>query len=114
MADHVFVPRQKTIALHFKFFFFELHHEGRSQVDEVGITDVGKQRIRKTFGIFFEQFLKIRFPEKVDEFGKRFLCFLAMIAELEMVSMEKLYVLHILKIVNQFTRSPVYTFACFS
>ena len=97
MADHVLVPRQKAVAPHFKFLFFQLHHERCAQVDQVGVSHIGKKSVGKALGVLFEQGVKIGFPEKIDELRKRFFCLLPVVPELKMIPVKKFDVLHGLK-----------------
>ena len=106
MANHSLVPWQKTIPLHLVFFFFQLHDERGAEVNQIGVTNIWKKRIGKAIRVFFEKRSKIRFPKKVNEFGKRLLCFLTVIPEFEMVLMKKFNVLHEIKLTvysSQFT-----------
>jgi hypothetical protein len=47
-----------------------LHNEGRAEVNQISVTDVWKQGIGKAIRVLFKERSKIRFPEKVNEFGK--------------------------------------------
>ena len=98
MTDHILMAGKKTVGLHFKGFFFELHHKWRPQVDQISITNVWEKRIGKALRIFSIEFFKISLPEKIDELRKRFPWLSAMIPELKMVFMKKFYVLHAIKL----------------
>ena len=98
MADHVLVPGKKSIGLHLEAFIFQLHDERSAQVYQISVSYVWEKCIRKTFGIALIEFIKICFPEKINELGKRRFCFPAVIAVFEMISMKKFYMLHLLKL----------------
>ena len=101
MADHGLVPRQKAVGLDVVFLVFQLHYARRAKVDQVRITNVGKKRIGKAIGMLNKEFVKIRFPEKINELRKRSFCFAPAVTMLEMIFMKKLYVLHALKVSNR-------------
>src|SRR5215203_2933912 len=88
------MPRQESIAFHFKAFVVQLHNKGRSQVNEESIADVGKKRIRKAFGIGVPKRVEVRFPEKINEMRKRRRRRYSVVAVLKMFLMKEFYVLH--------------------
>ena len=98
MANHVFVAGQKTVVLYFKPFLFQLHHERRAQVNEIGIANIGKQGIGKALWVLLKQGFKIGFPKKINELRKTLLRLFAVVPKLKMIAMEKLYVLHGFKV----------------
>ena len=98
VANHVFMTGKKAIRLHFKRFLTQLHDEGGAQVDQVGITYVGKKSIGKSFRILGIERIKIGFPEKINELGKGFFGLPAMVAEIEMIPMKEFYMLHLVLI----------------
>src|SRR5690348_11623422 len=100
MADHAFVPRQKTIRTHFERFLSKLHNEGRAQVDQVSVANVWKKGIGKTFRILLVKWIKIRLPEKIYEVGKRALRTPAVIAVFKMIPVKKFHMLHRINVIT--------------
>lgn len=70
MADHGLVPRQKAVIFDIIFVVFQLHYARRSKVDQIRVTDVGKQRIGKAIRVLNKEFVKIRLPKKINELRK--------------------------------------------
>ena len=95
MTNHVLMAGKKTIRLHLKGFLTQLHDEGRAQVDQVSIANVGEKSIGKTFGILRIERIKIGFPEKINELGNGFFGLPPMITEIEMIPMKEFYMLHL-------------------
>ena len=83
------ITRQEPIRAHSLLLLFYLHGEGSAQVNQVSVTQVWKLRIRKSFRVFLPQRFKPRFPEKIDQRGKRRGRRYAMIVVFKMVVMEE-------------------------
>ena len=87
------VAGQKSIGLHIELLISYLHHKGRTQVNEVGIPDIGEQCIRKTMGVLLQQLIKTGLPEKVDEAFQSGQGFYPVVIIFKMINMKKLDVL---------------------
>ena len=85
---------QKTIGFHFIVPVFQLHNERRAQVDEIGITYIGKKRIRKPIRVFGPELIEIGFPEEINEMRKRSRGRYPVVLSFEVVFMEEFYMLH--------------------
>lgn len=101
MADHVFKTWQKTIRLDLVPGFFQLHNKGGSQVNQVGITNIGEKRIGKALWVLGPQGIKVGFPEIVNKGPQGFFCLAAVIPVLKMINMEEFYVLHSIGVYNR-------------
>jgi hypothetical protein len=62
-----FIAWQKTIDLHVEFFIAYLHDERCTKIDQVSVSNIGKQRIRKTFRVLLQQLIKLCLPKKINK-----------------------------------------------
>ena len=85
---------QKAIGFHFITAVFQLHSERRTQVDQIGIANVGEKRIGKSFGVFGPELIEISFPEKINKMREGSRRWYPMVMLFEMVFMEEFYMLH--------------------
>ena len=91
---NIIQPRQKAIALHFRFILLHLHHKGGAQVYEVSITDIGKQHITETLRVFFPEMIKVGLPEKINKQRKPARWIMPVIIFFEMILVKKFNMLH--------------------
>jgi hypothetical protein len=101
VAFNSLVPRQKAIISHVDFLVIQPHNEGCTEVNDIRITDVRKQGVRKTGGIFIPQLVKIGFPEKIYERRQGRCGGRTMIIVLEMIGMKEFNVPHTSKLTKQ-------------
>lgn len=85
------VAGQKAISFHSVPLISHLHYIRSAQVDKVGITYIGKLRIRKTTVILFPEMLKTGFPEKLHQVGQPFRRRNTVVMLVKMVNMDKFY-----------------------
>ena len=62
-----FIAGQKAIGFHVEFFLSYLHDKRRTQVDEVSVANIRKQRIRKTIWVLLQQLIKFCLPKKINK-----------------------------------------------
>ena len=83
------VTRQKAVSFHGIPLVGYLHYIGIAQVDEVGITHIGKLSIRKTTRILLPEVFKTGFPEKLYQVSQPLRRRNPMIMLVKMVNMDK-------------------------
>ncbi len=61
------ISRQEAIGLHGKLFFIYLHHEWSTEIENIGIADIGKLGIGESLRKLVPQLSKFCFPEEINE-----------------------------------------------
>lgn len=88
------VPRQKPVGAHVEPLIGHLHHEGGTEVDEVGIANIGEQGVGKPLRIDIPQMPKVGFPDKINEMAQPGRRRRTVVVLFKMVLMEEFYMLH--------------------
>jgi len=70
MTDHVLAAGEKNILSYRILLGCQLHPEGGSEIEHIGVTDVREERIGKTIRILLPETVEGGFPEKIDKMGQ--------------------------------------------
>lgn len=92
------IPRQEPVCSHRELLVAQLHDKRRSQVQQIRIACIGKKDIGKPIPVLFPYCFELRFPEKINEQRKPARCIVPEIPAGKMISMDKFYMPHSIKI----------------
>lgn len=90
-------PWKKAILFHLHFVVVYLHVKRSPQVNEIGITNIRKQKIAETTRIGFPQWIKLCLPDKIYKQTELACWVNAVVTGIKMFCMNKFYMLHAAK-----------------